>query len=83
MINIVIYLVRLMSKGPDEIIEIGKGRRNFLKIAVTGVAALAVGDAAGFYAREGEVALLRNKVEELSSQLGTEIGPVLEKNLNI
>ena len=72
-----------MSEGPDERIEVGEGRRNFLKIAVAGAAALAVGGAVGYYAREGEVTALKKRVEELAAQVGVEVGPVLEENLNI
>ena len=61
-------------------IEVGGGRREFLKIAVTGVAALAIGAGAGYFAREEEVNRLRREVDELAERVGV---PLIEKNLNI
>jgi spermidine/putrescine transport system substrate-binding protein len=55
------------------------GRRDFLRVAVTGVAGLAVGSAIGYMARESEVSSLRSRVEELSGKIGIE----LERELNI
>lgn len=48
-------------------------RREVLRIAVTGVAALAIGGAAGWYGRESEVASLRKRVEELASRAGIKL----------
>jgi spermidine/putrescine transport system substrate-binding protein len=59
------------------------GRRDFLRIAVTGAAGLAIGGGVAYYAREAEVASLRSKVEELQAKLEIEPKPEIEKNLNI
>ncbi len=74
------------------------GRRDVLKIAVTGIAGLLIGGAGAFFARQQEVDRLKKEVEDLAKQAGiptktvtetrtlttTVLGkPQLEKNLNI
>lgn len=49
------------------------GRRDFLRVAVTGVAALVVGAGAGYYARQGEVSSLKSKIEDLMSKVGVKL----------
>jgi len=54
-------------------------RRDFLRVAVAGVAGLALGGVAGYYARQDEVDRLKGKVEELLGRVGIE----LEEDFNL
>ena len=57
-------------------------RRDFLRVAVAGAAGLALGGAAGYFARQGEVDSLQKEIERLMEQAGVE-APQLEENFNL
>ncbi len=71
------------------------GRRNVLKVAITGVAGLLIGGVGAYLARQQEVATLKKEIEDLAKQAGititetktlttTVLGKIqLEKNLNV
>jgi len=53
-------------------------RRDFLKVAVAGVAGLAIGGAGGWYGREGEVEKYKKQVEDLMGKIGIQLEDELD-----